>query len=442
MITEPVQYQISGRDAAGITRSIERGVLRGQLLPGQVVPSVRALARQLEISPTTVAAAYRDLKLRGILVTHDRSRTTVSHRPALSTRLSPELPDNVVDLATGNPDPALLPHLADAISRLAVPHRLYADDPALPALADLARASLEADGVTSDQLAIVGGGLDGVERLLEVHTRVGDRVIIEDPCYIGTIDLVRTLGLDPVPVAVDDEGLDPGELEEALTGPISAAVITPRAHNPTGAAWSHDRARAIGALLAAQPDVMVIEVDAAGLVSGSAYRHIAGNQEHWAVVRSLSKALGPDLRVAVVTGDSDTMVRLLGRQRLGTGWTSYVLQQLAADLWQSSLDHGWLDVAAATYQHRRQHLVSALNEHAINAHATSGLNVWIPVDEEVPVVQGLAARGWAVQAGEPFRVRSEPAVRVTIAGLADTAVDQFAADMAEVFDQRLGTRRG
>jgi DNA-binding transcriptional MocR family regulator len=68
--------------------------------------------------------------------------------------------------------------------------------------------------------------------------------------------------------------------------------------------------------------------------------------------------------------------------------------------------------------------------------------VWVPVSEEVPVVQGLIARGWAVQPGEPYRIDAEPAIRVTTAGLAPADARRLADDLADVLDNRLGTRRG
>jgi len=441
-MSEPLQYQIRGSDAASVTRSIEQAVVRGLLEPGQDMPSVRVLAVQLGLSPTTIAAAYRDLKLRGILVMHDRSRTTVSHRPPLATRIAPELPPGLRDLATGNPDPALLPDLVAALNSLSPPTRLYANEPGLDRLLDLAREVFSDDGVDPEHLAVVGGGLDGIERLLEVYTRVGDRVAVEDPCYTGTIDLIRTLGLIPVPIHVDDEGCDPAQFEAALQSNVSAMILTPRAQNPTGAAWSPTRRHDLAKLIAAYPATMVIEVDAAGLVSGADYQHAVQGHQHWAVVRSLSKSLGPDLRVAVVAGDADSIMRLAGRQRLGTGWVSYVLQHLAATVWSDAIAQGALATATASYRRRRQGLIDALARHEIEAHGASGLNVWIPVAEEVPVVQGLAAHGWAVQAGEPFRISADPALRVTIAGLQDDDIARFANDLAEVFDHRLGTRRG
>jgi hypothetical protein len=73
-----------------------------------------------------------------------------------------------------------------------------------------------------------------------------------------------------------------------------------------------------------------------------------------------------------------------------------------------------------------------LAERGIQARGRSGFNVWVPVDEETRVVQALAEAGWAVAAGERFRVASPPGVRVTAAALQPAEAARFAADLAAV----------
>jgi DNA-binding transcriptional MocR family regulator len=442
MMTEPVQYRIRGSSAATIVSSIERGVSTGALHPGDTVPSVRALARELGVSPTTVASAYRDLRQRGVLVSHDRSRTLVGHRPPVAGRLAPDLPAGAVDLASGNPDPALLPDLGPALAALPSRHRIYGDEPGVDALVELARSDLADDGVDAEHLAVVGGGLDGIERVLEVHLRVGDRIGLEDPGYVGSIDLARAIGLVPVPVPVDEQGPTPDGLAAALERGLHAVLIVPRAQNPTGAAIGADRAAAIRTILAGHPDVLVIEDDHAAPIAGIDHHPLVEGRGRWAVVRSFAKSLGPDLRTAVLAGDEETVARVLGRQRLGTGWVSHLLQRLTATVWAQARTDGALLRARATYAERRDALVDALHGHGLEAHGRTGLNVWVPVPEEVPVVQGLLARGWAVQAGEPFRLTSEPAIRITVAALPPAQAARLADDLAMVLEHRLGTRRG
>src|SRR5512145_1190145 len=103
---------ITGSSAVEIARSVERAVAEGRLPAGAQLPTVRGLARRLGVSPTTVAAAYRSLRGRGVLVAAGRRGTRIAGAPPLRTRIGAPVPAGVLDLARGNPDPALLPDLA------------------------------------------------------------------------------------------------------------------------------------------------------------------------------------------------------------------------------------------------------------------------------------------------------------------------------------------
>jgi DNA-binding transcriptional MocR family regulator len=441
-VVDLAQHHIRGASAAAIVASVERAVESRALRPGDRVPSVRALARELEVSPTTVASAYRELRQRGVLVTHDRSRTVVGHRSPVTSRLTPDLPPGVVDLATGNPDPSLLPDLEQALRTVTARQRLYGGDAGFDALVELARSAFADDGVPAEHVAVVGGGLDGIERVLGVHLRVGDRIGIEDPGHIGSLDLTRALGLVPVPVPIDVQGPTVAGLAAALEAGLQAVLVTPRAQNPTGAAVGAERAEGLRRLLAGYPELLVVEDDHASLLLGDDHHTLVTGRDRWAVVRSVATALGPDLRTAVLAGDEETVTRVLDRQRLGTGWVSHLLQQLTATAWMHARTDGTLPRARATYAERREALLDALAGHGIGARGGTGINVWVPVPEEVPVVQGLLARGWAVQAGEPCRLVSEPAVRVTVSELRAARAGALATDLADVLDRWLGTRDG
>src|SRR5215467_6397764 len=102
--------------------------------------------------------------------------------------------------------------------------------------------------------------------------------------------------------------------------------------------------------------------------------------------------LGPDLRLALLAGDPTTVARVEGRQRLGTGWVSHVLQEMVATLWRDPGTLRLLGRATAEYTARREALLGALAADGLRAHGRSGLNVWLPVAEESGTVQGLLAR--------------------------------------------------
>src|SRR5207245_1771817 len=132
-----------------------------------------------------------------------RGGTVVAAQPPLRVRAGRPLPPNTRDLASGNPDPALLPPLAPALARLDPEHKLYGGPTNLAHLVELARADFAADGIDGD-IAVVGGALDGIERVLQTQVRPGDRVVVEDPGWPRIADLLHALGLQPVPARVDE----------------------------------------------------------------------------------------------------------------------------------------------------------------------------------------------------------------------------------------------
>jgi DNA-binding transcriptional MocR family regulator len=426
-----VQYRIDGDTASTIAGSIEAGIRAGRLTGGAAVPAVRALAVTLRVSPSTVQAAYRVLMSRGLLQADGRRGTRVRHRPPLPTRTPLSVPPHVRDLAAGSPNPALLPELGPALASIDPQQRSYGERANLAELLRHATQQLAHDRIPADALAVTGGALDGIERALQTHLRPGDRIAIEDPGYPGVIDLVAALGLVPEPMAMDDAGVLPDALAGALRRRAAACIFTPRAQNPSGAAFDAARAAALRRVLKKHPDVLVIEDDHAGPIAGTpAFSVCERGRTHWVVVRSVSKSLGPDLRLAVLSGDPTTIARIEGRQLIGTGWVSHVLQRLVATLWADRATATRIRHAAATYAARRAGLVDALARHGVAAHGRSGLNVWVPVPEELPVVRSLLDAGFAVNGGERYRIASGPAIRITITTLAADEVEPLAAAVA------------
>ncbi|MFJ1646008.1 aminotransferase class I/II-fold pyridoxal phosphate-dependent enzyme [Streptomyces sp. NPDC088258] len=416
-----VEYRITGRGAAEISASVERAVGAGELKPGQLLPPMRELATELGVNPNTVAAAYRTLRERGVIETAGRRGSRVRPRPASTARgsIRVEAPPGVRDISEGNPDPALLPPLHDALAAAA---RRNAERPGLYGQASvdtdfarLARAGLDADAVPAGPVAVVSGALDAIERVLSAHLRPGDAVAVEDPGWGSLLDLVPALGLRPVPVGVDDEGPLPAALARALSAGVRAVIVTDRAQNPTGAAIGAARAAELRALLAGHPGVLLIEDDHGHHIVDLPLHPLAGATESWALVRSTAKAYGPDLRLAVLTGDRVSVDRVEGRQRLGPGWVSRLLQRAVLHLWTS----GTVDAAAVarSYGERRDALVAALADRGVGAYGRSGMNVWVPVSDETGAVTRLLGAGWAVAPGARFRMAAPPGVRLTVSEL-------------------------
>jgi DNA-binding transcriptional MocR family regulator len=423
---------IRGDSAATIAASIERALQTGALSDDARLPTIRELAATLRVSPVTVAAAYRLLQARGLAVGHGRQGTRL--RPPSgagpATPAPRRLGVEVVDLATGNPDPTLLPPIGDALRTVSPGPHLYGGPLELPAFAAFAAGEFAADGIVCGPLVVTSGGLDAIERVLREHLRSGDRVAVEDPTFPALLDLLVSLGLTPEPFLLDEAGPVPGSFEQALGAKVCAVLVASRAQNPTGAAVTAHRAAHLARILRRRPDALLVEIDDAGVVSGAPLVTLSAGRQHWAAVKSTSKFLGPDLRVAVMTGDAVTMARVQRRQAVTVRWVSHLLQGLALALWSDPSNGRRLARAAEIYTDRRKALIAALAAQGISAQGRSGFNVWIPVREETATVQALADRGWAVAAGERFRLQSPPGIRVTTAALAQAEATRFAADLA------------
>lgn len=447
---------VTPRNARELTAWIERRVADGSLAPGERLDPVRVAATRLGLAPNTVAASYRRLQERGLLRGEGRRGTFVAERPGPRRPGPAPIDPDLVDLASGNPDPRLLPPLGPALATIDTGHTLYGAAPIEEGLVRALTRDLGAgigplvppedlatgpgDEGSGPGLALVGGALDGIERVLEARLRPGDRVAVEDPGYTAVLDLLAAMNHPVVPLALDARGVRPEALRRALDGGVAAVVLTPRAQNPTGAALDAERAAELGALLADRPDVVVVEDDHAGPSCGALHHRVArAPLARWAVVRSLAKAFGPDLRLATVVGDRTTVDRVATRLLLGPGWVSHLLQRTATALLTAEGVGEMLDRNARIYTERRNAVIDRLGRAGIEAVGPSGFNVWVPVDDEASVVAGMQRRGYAVRSGAGFRMASPPAIRVSV-GASDLGVLADAADaLVEVLAG--GTRR-
>lgn len=401
---------------------------------------MRDLAAQLAVSPSTVSRAFGELRRRGLVSTRDRGGSRVGERPPIGGIPAPAaVPPGVVDLATGNPDPRLLPALssASAAQRPDWTQRLYGEPSSMAELVEpvvehvlRARASPPVAAAPARGL-VVSGAMDGIERALTAALSGPSLVALEDPGYDSLIALVRALGHEPVPMPLDARGPTPDGVVRALDAGVRAMIVTNRAQNPTGAALDGDRARALTSVLAGHDDVFLVEDDHLGDVSGADLHSLAGATEHWMHVHSFAKSLGPDLRVAVAVGDPRTVGRMEGRQSLGPGWVSGILQGTVVAMLRDPDTARALDGARVAYTGRREALTRALSDAGFPVQARSGFNVCVPVPDEAAAVAGLLTRGWAVASGVRYRLSSAPAIRVTVSALHAGRAEEFVADLAE-----------
>lgn len=432
-MNDSVHNYIVGGTAVKIAESIEAAVREGKLRPGQTMPTIRDLARARGVSPATVAAAYQSLQTRGLLIAQGRRGTRVAHRPMHRRECSMPVPAGVRDVSDGNPDPALLPDFGAVLRSIDSAPVLYGSPRTDANLVSLVGRELKECGVAVGEVAVLGGAMDAIERVLTEHLRPGDRVAVEDPGFGNLFDLVMSRGLSLVPVALDAEGVLPDELARSCREGVHALIVTPRAQTPTGAVLSPARAAALRSILARYPDVLLIEDDHANLISDAPLTCLHDAARHaWVHIRSFAKPLNPDLRLAVMTGDDQTMHRVQDRMIVGCRWVSHILQRTAYALLSDRSVRRKLEHAAATYSRRREALRESLKSHDLPMHGRSGFNVWLPVPAETPMVQSLLSEGWLVAPGERFRINSGPGLRVTAARLEPQESRELATAIAGI----------
>jgi len=431
--------KIIGKTALEISDCVRALVQNGTLRPGDSLPPVRELADTLSVNRNTVAAAYQRLAKAGVALTQGRLGTTICAPPQAGEQEGLSIGTALIDLADGNPNPQWLPDPVQVMAgmRSAIGPFLYGDDTILPALREHGHAWLTPDCPPGWMLELTHGAVDAMERLATAHLVPGDKVAVEDPCFLGTINALRLAGMQTVGVDIDEAGMRPDALAAALSKGARAVLLTPRAHNPTGWSLTARRAQALQQVLAAHPDVLVIVDDHFALLAETAYHHpIPASTTRWALVRSVSKGLGPDMRLAFVASDPETAARLRTRLAPGMSWVSHILQAIVAACLASPEVRQLVDQARDQYAARRQELHTALLDQGIDVPMpTGGFNVWVPLARYTTkgakdMAYALAKKGWLVRIGSAFDVDgASQAIRVTVSKLQDAQAARFARDL-------------
>lgn len=425
--------KITGKTAAELFDCVRTLAQSGDLAPGALLPPARELARQLGVNRNTVASAYQRLAKAGIAVTQGRLGTAISASRRAGEQEGVSAGTALIDLADGNPNPRWLADVTTLIPLELPRHFLYGEDTILPALRQLAHDWLSPDCPAGVAVELTHGAVDAIERLASAHMVHGDRVAVEEPCFLGTINALRLAGMQTVGVEIDAWGMQPDALAAALEKGVTAVLITPRAHNPTGCSLSKRRAATLRRVLTRYPHVLIIVDDHFALLAETPYYSaIPASAQRWALVRSVSKGLGPDLRVAVVGTDAATAERLRTRLAPGMTWVSHILQALVAACLASPDVRDRLAVASREYTRLRNEMRDALQANGIALpSAADGFNVWIPLSmDEKDVAYALARKGWLVRLGNAFDVQGRAqAIRVTVSKLAEGQAERFARDL-------------
>ncbi len=286
------------------------------------------------------------------------------------------LPDRMIDLGVGQPDPSLLP-LADL--KQAAEHRLGHGDPSI-----LQYGTEQGNGYFRDNLArflshgyrstvdpehlfITAGATSGIDLICACLTNPGDTVFVEEPTYFLALRLFADRRLNVVGLPTDENGLDMDALEESVAETQPAFVyIVPTFHNPSGATLTATRRERLGRLsekfkfyvIADEVYHLLSYIDEPPLPMANFNR--SGKVIS---VGSFAKILAPGLRLGWIQAAPELIRQLTASALLKSGggmnpFTSAIVQSMI----ELGSQQRHLERLIAVYSQRATNLVTALRD--------------------------------------------------------------------------------
>ena len=358
--------------------------------------------------PATPALAAR---LRGVASSPVRDLLALLERP------------EVISFAGGLPAPELFDVdglraafdrvLGSPAARRALQYAPTEGDPDLRARV-AGRMTARGLPTTAADLLVTTGSQQALTLVTTALLDPGAVVAVEEPTYLAALQCFGLAGARVVPVASDDDGLDPEALERVFARERPALLyLVPTFANPTGRTLPADRRAAVVAL-AARYGVWVVEDDPYGELRyrGTPVAPLAaqpGAEDRVLHLGSFSKIAAPGLRLGWVRAPAALLPALTVAKQAADLHTSTIDQAAAAE-WLATVD---LDAhvrgLCAAYRERRDAMVGALPS-ALPAGSTwsdpdGGMFTWVRLPGDVDTAELLRsalAHDVAFVPGAPF----------------------------------------
>lgn len=230
--------------------------------------------------------------------------------------------------------------------------------------------------VTPDNILVTSGSQQALDLIGKVFINPGDRILVEEPTYLGALQAWNAYGAEYVTVPMDEDGMVTEKLEAALrTGPKFIYVL-PNFQNPTGVTLSMERRRQL-VELADRYGVPIIEDDPYGQLRyegtnlpsvvnlDSQFRENGDPDYRGNVIylSTFSKILAPGLRLAWVVAPCEVIRKLVQAKQGADLHTATFTQMVAFEVSSGGfLDrHIWL--IRRVYGERRDIMLEAMEEH-------------------------------------------------------------------------------
>ena len=250
-------------------------------------------------------------------------------------------------------------------------------------------ASKGANDVAPDQLIVTTGSQQALDLLGKTLIGPGDKVIVEGPTFLATIQCFRLYGADLVSAPVDGNGVQTDRLEQLIAEHKPKFVyLIPTFGNPSGAMLSAERRKRV-LELAVKYNTLIVEDDPYGdLYFGEApppsllamSPQVPGSRELLVHCGSLSKVLSPGLRVGWMIGPAELLAKATMCKQFSDAHTSTFAQATAAEYLKAGRMPATLDKVRSVYAQRARTMGDALRKELGDAvsfvQPQGGLFVW------------------------------------------------------------------
>ena len=223
--------------------------------------------------------------------------------------------------------------------------------------------------VTADELIVTTGSQQALDLLGKTMISPGDKVIVEGPTFLATIQCFRLYGAELVSAPCDAHGVNTDALEKLIAEHQPKFVyLIPTFGNPSGALLSLERRKKVLAL-AVKYNTLIVEDDPYGdlyfneapppsLLALSS--SVAGSRDLIAYCGSLSKVLSPGLRVGWMIAQPELLAKATMCKQFSDAHTSTFAQATAAQYLNSSRMPATLNNVRTVYAERAKAMGDAL----------------------------------------------------------------------------------
>ncbi|OPA81011.1 GntR family transcriptional regulator [Paenibacillus selenitireducens] len=378
---------------------MKRRIMNGEWPVGTRIPAQRELAAKFQVNRSTVVYALGELSADGLIDSKVGQGTVVANNTwSLLAAASPpdwnryvksgsyqpniqmiqqinqaEMNSNMVRLGTGELSPALLP--TDKMKEMfhgSLENKFtlgYSEPKGSLYLRERISRYLHTKGIQASpsSILIVSGGLQGLQLISLGLLHSGSMIFVENPTYLNSIHVFQSAGMELFGIPMDHEGLRTESIGRLKRQHHAALLYTiPSFHNPTGGLMSSQR-RAELLTVCTQERLPVIEDDVYGdLWFDTPPPSPLKAQDRQGLVLymgSMSKTLGPGLRIGWIVGPEPVIDRL-SDIKMQTDYGSSSLSQHAVAEWLSSgLYEEHLARIRTELKYRRDYTIAILVQH-------------------------------------------------------------------------------